>query len=191
MAKKSGQNYAARLDIDYPDRLNRLTTFFRPIMVIPIGIVLGLLSTSISLATLLMIVFRVKYPRWWFDFARELARFRTRVGAYATLLTDAYPSTTKDQAVHLDLDYPDAAKDLNRWLPLVKWFLAIPHYVILAILWFFGFFAILIAWFAILITGRYPRGLFNYVVGVTRWSLRVSAYMNLLITDRYPPFGMS
>jgi hypothetical protein len=189
--KKSSQAYAARLDIDYPDRLNRLTTFFRPILIIPIAIISGLLSTGLSFATLLMIVFRVKYPRWWFDFARELARFNTRVGAYAALLTDKYPSTTKDQAVHVDIDYPDADKDLNRWLPLVKWLLAIPHYVILAILWLFAFVAIVIAWFAILITGRYPRGLFNYVVGLFRWTLRVSAYMNLLVTDKYPPFSMS
>ncbi|MGD0121639.1 MAG: DUF4389 domain-containing protein [Candidatus Limnocylindrales bacterium] len=190
MPKKSSEAYAARLDIDYPDRLDRLTTFFRPILMIPIAIILSLLSTGLWFATLLMIVFRVKYPRWWFEFARELARFNTRVGAYAALLTDSYPSTTKDQAVHLDIDYPDAQKDLNRWMPLVKWLLAIPHYVILAILWLFAFFAIVVAWFAILITGRYPKGLFNYVVGLFRWTLRVSAYMYLLVTDKYPPFGM-
>jgi hypothetical protein len=187
--KKSSQAYAARLEIDYPDKLNRLTTFFRPILVIPIAIILSLLSTGLWFATLLMIVFRVKYPRWWFVFARELARLNTRVGAYAALLTDSYPSTTKDQAVHLDVDYPNAEKDLNRWLPLVKWLLAIPHYVILLILWIFAFFAVVIAWFAILITGRYPKGLFDYVVGVFRWTLRVSAYMYLLVTDKYPPFG--
>jgi hypothetical protein len=189
--KKSDHAYAARLDIDYPDRLNRLTTFFRPILMIPIAVIVSLLSTGLWFATLLMIVFRVKYPRWWFDFARELARLNTRVGAYAALLTDSYPSTTKDQAVHLDIDYPDAEKDLSRWLPLVKWLLAIPHYVILLVLWIFAFFAIVIAWFAILITGRYPKGLFNYVVGVFRWTLRVSAYMYLLVTDQYPPFGVA
>lgn len=191
MPKNSSQVYAARLDIDYPGRLNRLTTFFRPILMIPIAIIVSLLSTGLWFATLLMIVFRVKYPRWWFDFARELARFNTRVGAYAALLTDAYPSTTKDQAVHLDIDYPEVGKDLNRWMPLVKWLLAIPHYVILIILWLFALVAIVVAWFAILITGRYPRGLFNYVVGLLRWSIRVSAYMYLLVTDEYPPFGMS
>ena len=190
MAKKSTKAYAARLDIDYPVRLNRLTTFFRPILVIPIAIVGKLLSSGLAFATLLMIVFRVKYPRWWFDFARELARFNMRVGAYATLLTDSYPSTTKDQAVHLDIDYPDAQKDLSRWMPLVKWFLAIPHYVILAILWLFAVLAIVVAWFAILITGRYPKGLFVYVVGVLRWTQRVSAYTYLLVTDQYPPFSV-
>lgn len=191
MPKKSSQTYAARLDIDYPVKLNRLTTFFRPILIIPIAIILGLLSSGLACATLLMIVFRVRYPRWWFDFARELARLNMRVGAYAALLTDSYPSTTKDQAVHLDIDYPDAQKDLSRWLPLVKWLLAIPHFVILAVLWIFAFFAIIIAWFAILITGRYPKGIFDYVVGVFRWSVRVNAYMYLLVTDKYPPFGMA
>ena len=187
----SSQAYAARLEIDYPDKLNRLTTFFRPILVIPIAIILSLLSTGVGFATLLMIVFRVRYPRWWFDFAREMARLNMRVGAYAALLTDIYPSTVEDQTVHLDVDYPDAEKDLNRWLPLVKWLLAIPHYVVLLVLWILAIFAVVIAWFAILITGRYPKGLFNYVVGVFRWTLRVGAYMYLLVTDQYPPFGVS
>jgi hypothetical protein len=191
MPKKDSKGYAARLDIDFQEKFNRLTTFFRPILIIPIAIIVSLLSTGISFATLLMIVFRQKYPRWWFDFAREMARLNVRVGAYAALLTDSYPSTTKDQAVHLDLSYPDVQKDLSRWMPLVKWFLAIPHYVILLVLWIFAFFAIIIAWFAILITGRYPKGLFNYVVGVFRWSLRVSAYTYLFVTDEYPPFSMN
>ena len=191
MSKKSSKAYAARLEIDYPEKLNRLTTVFRPILVIPIAIVMKLLSTSLALATLLMIVFRMKYPKWWFDFSRELARFSTRVCAYSALLTDAYPSTTKDQAVHLDIDYPDVEKDLNRWLPLVKWLLAFPHYVILAFLWLCAIVAIVIAWFAIIVTGRYPKGLFDFVVGVLRWNLRVNAYMYLLVTDQYPPFSMA
>jgi hypothetical protein len=189
--KNSSQVYAARLDIDYPGRLNRLTTFFRPILMIPIAIIVSLLSTGLWFATLLMIVFRVKYPRWWFDFARELARFNTRVGAYAALLTDAYPSTTKDQAVHLDIDYPEVGKDLNRWMPLVKWLLAIPHYVVLIVLWLAALVAIVAAWFVILLTGRYPRSLFDFVVGVARWSLRVGAYAFLLVTDQYPPFSLA
>jgi hypothetical protein len=188
---KSKSSYAARLEIDYPGRLNRLTTFFRPILIIPIAIVSSLLTTSLSFATLLMIVFRARYPRWWFDFARELARFNTRVGAYAALLTDKYPSTVKDQDVHLDIDYPDVGKDLNRWLPLIKWLLAIPHYILLALLWLFAFLVIVVAWFAILVTGRYPRPLHDYVVGVFRWTIRVQAYMYLLVTDRYPPFSVA
>jgi len=209
----ASQPYAARLSIDYPERLDRLSTFFRLIWVIPIAAVLGLLTASgnqtmvtatgeqvagvgggllagLAVATALMIVARVRYPRWWFDFARELTRFGARVGAYVALLTDRYPSTVEEQSVHLEIEYPDVEHDLNRWLPLVKWLLAIPHYVVLIVLFVGAAVAIVIAWFAILITGRYPRSLFNYVEGVGRWSLRVSAYAFLLVTDRYPPFSL-
>jgi hypothetical protein len=214
------ESYSARLDIDYPEQLDRFSTFFRLIWAIPILIIASLLSATSSstvttvvvtetgkmvsqasesgggivaglfAATLLMIVFRQRYPRWWFDFGRELSRFGMRVGAYLALLTDEYPSTTDEQSVHLELDYPDVERDLNRWLPLVKWLLAIPHYIVLAFLAIGAILAILIAWFAVLFTGRYPRGLFDYVVGVARWGLRVQAYAILLLTDRYPPFSL-
>jgi Domain of unknown function (DUF4389) len=182
--------YALRLEIDYPERLDRFTTFFRAIWVIPIAIIAGSLSTGLSFATAMMIVFRQRYPRWWFDFTRELTRFSTRVGAYVALLTDTYPSTVEEQSVHLEIDYPDVERDLNRWLPLVKWFLVIPHYIVLWILWLVAFAAIVVAWLAILFTGSYPRGLFDFVVGMIRWSLRVSAYAYLLVTDAYPPFSL-
>ncbi|HSK91907.1 MAG TPA: DUF4389 domain-containing protein [Euzebyales bacterium] len=208
------ESYAARLDVDYPDRLDRLTTFFRLIWAIPILVILGLLTATgnetvvtatgeqvtrsgggivggLFAATLLMLLFRQRYPRWWFDFARELTRFEARVGAYLALLTDRYPSTVDEQAVHLEIDYPDAERDLNRWLPLVKWLLAIPHYIVLVFLAFGALVAFIIAWFAILFTGRYPRALFDYVVGVGRWGLRVQAYAFLLVTDRYPPFSLT
>jgi hypothetical protein len=209
------QTYAARLSLDYPERLDRITTLFRWIWIIPIAIILGLLtgleaqttttatqggqqvmsggggtSGGLWLATVLMIVFRQRYPRWWFDFALELTRFGARVGAYAALLTDRYPSTVEEQTVHLEVDYPDVERDLSQWLPLVKWLLAIPHYFVLVVLWIAAVVAIVIAWFAILITGRYPRGLFDFVVGVGRWSLRVGAYAFLLVTDKYPPFSL-
>ena len=205
--------YAARLNVDYPERLDRLTTAFRLFWVIPIAIVIGVLTAGGSqtvyedtgqtvtttsggitaglfMATLLMILFRQRYPRWWFDFARELTRFGARIGAYVVLLTDQYPSTVEEQSVHLEIDYPDAERDLNRWLPLVKWLLAIPHYIVLFFLSVGAFFAVVAAWFAILFTGRYPRALFDYVVGVGRWGLRVQAYAFLLVTDKYPPFSL-
>jgi hypothetical protein len=206
--------YAARLDIDYPDKLDRFTTFFRFIWIIPIGIILSLLSAvgswtvvtetgetisrstggiaaGLFAATMLMIVFRERYPRWWFDFAREFARFTARVVAYFFLLTDQYPSTVDEQSVHLEIDYPDVEQDLNRWLPLVKWLLVIPHLFVLFALGLVAILMVVIAWFAILFTGRYPRGLFDYVVGVFRWGLRVEAYALLLVTDQYPPFSLN
>jgi hypothetical protein len=186
--------YPATLAIDYPDRpLNRLTTFFRIFTLIPIAIIMVLVSNGnfdLFLATLLMILFRQKYPRWWFDWNIALVKFGTRVGTYLGLLTDVYPSTDEEQAVHIEIPYPDVPKDLNRWLPLVKWFLAIPHYIVLAFLVIAAFVCVVIAWFAILFTGRYPRGLFDFVVGVSRWSLRVAAYAFLLTTDQYPLFSL-
>lgn len=204
--------YPVQFHVDYPERkLNRLTTAFRIVVIIPIAIVLGAVSggtwqwssggrTSeiaagagglLVLAPLLMIVFRQKYPRWWFDWNLELQRFTNRVGVYLALMDDRYPSTDDHQSVHLDYDYPDVRHDLNRWLPLVKWFLAIPHVVVLFFLEIATVVAVLIAWFAILLTGTYPRGIFDFVQGVIRWHNRVIAYALLMVTDRYPPFSLS
>jgi hypothetical protein len=199
--------YPVRLSVDYPDRpLNRLTTLLRLLWIIPIGIVLGLVSGAtvtmggtksvlaagglLFLAPLLMILFRQKYPRWWFDWNLALTRFSTRVAAYLALMDDRYPSTDDEQSVHLDIDYPDAPRDLNRFMPLVKWLLVIPHIVVLVFLALGAVGAVLIAWVAILFTGRYPRALFTYVEGVFRWSTRVTGYAFLLVTDTYPPFSL-
>lgn len=197
--------------VEYPERaLNRLTTFFRPFVAIPIVIVLasiggysgqtgaGESSSTIAiggtgllfLPPLLMLVFRQKYPRWWFDWNLELLRFINRVGVYLALLDDRYPSTDEQQGVHLEVAYPDPAQ-LNRWLPLVKWFLAIPHFVVLAFLWLAVGFVLIAAWFAVLFTGRFPRGMFDFVVGVLRWHNRVVAYALILVTDQYPPFRLA
>jgi len=194
--------------VDYPEKLDRLSSFFRIIWIIPIGVISGLLgSGAISPHThgsywgvlagggilfgpvLLMLLFRQKYPRWWFDWNLQLMKFGARVGSYFALLRDEYPSTDEEQAVHLDFPYPDA-KQLNRGLPLVKWLLAIPHYFCLFGLGIAAVVCIVIAWFAILFTGVYPRSLFDFVVGVARWGYRVSAYAFLLITDQYPPFSL-
>jgi Domain of unknown function (DUF4389) len=207
------ERYPLTFSVDYPDRaLNRLTTFFRIFTVIPIAIVLGAVSggtyswdwggasnagTTIALAggilflaPLLMILFRKKYPRWWFDWNRELLRFEARVGAYFALLSDEYPSTDEQQYVHLEVDYPNVETELGRGMPLVKWLLAIPHYIVLIFLYIAVFFVVIFAWFAILFTGRFPRSLFDFVVGVARWHLRVTAYMFILVTDKYPPFSL-
>jgi hypothetical protein len=207
--------YPVTFNVDFPDRsLDRLSTLLRIIFIIPIGIVLSLLTpASIHYATtsngttnetstlatgggilvlplVLMILFRQKYPRWWFDWNLQLLRFENRVSAYLLLLSDQYPSTDEEQYVHLDLPYPNA-RQLNRWLPLIKWLLAIPHYIVLFFLAIAALVAVIVAWFAILFTGRYPRDLFNFVVGVMRWSNRVTGYAFVLVTDEYPPFRLS
>ena len=195
--------YPIRLTVDYPDGpRNRLTTFFRPFMLIPIYAVYALLAGAsvragfvggtIGLfgATLVMILFRQKYPRWWFDFMLGIARFATRIGGYALLWRDEYPSTDDEQAVHLEIDYPDASQ-LSRWLPLVKWLLAMPHYFVLALLSVGAIIATVLGWLAIMFTGRYPRSLFDFTVGVQRYSLCVVGYALYLVTDRYPPFSLA
>jgi hypothetical protein len=207
--------YPVRFSVDYPDRpLDRLTTAFRIFTVIPIAIVLGTVSggngwdwdwnNSSSTRTaavgaggllffgpLLLILFRQKYPRWWFDWNLELQRFGNRVVAYLALLDDRYPATDQHQSVHLDYPYPDVERDLNRWMPLVKWLLAIPHYIVLFFLDIAALVVVIVVWFAILFTGRYPRGLFDFVEGVIRWHNRVIAYSLVLVTDRYPPFSLA
>jgi uncharacterized protein DUF4389 len=205
-------SYPVTLSIDYPDRqLNRLTTFFRIFTAIPILILLGTVTGgtwqwstdhnttgaaagiggALFFGPLLMILFRRKYPRWWFDWNLELQRFINRANVYMSLMDDRYPSTDDHQSVHLDYRYPDASVELNRWLPLVKWLLAIPHYFVLIFLEIGAFLVVVVAWFAILFTGRYPRGLFDYVEGVIRWQNRVVAYAFTLVTDAYPPFRLN
>jgi hypothetical protein len=208
----SGSEYPVQYAVEYPDRnLNRLTTAFRIIVAVPIFILLATIEgggggayghgrgTEIALGgsgvlflpPLLMIVFRQKYPRWWYDWNLELLRFSNRVGVYLALMDDRYPSTDERQSVALEFPYPDAKAGLNRWLPLVKWLLAIPHYIVLAFLYIGAIVVVVVAWFAILFTGRYPRGLFDYLQGVGRWTNRVVGYAFVLVTDEYPPFRLS
>lgn len=203
--------YPIQFSVDYPDRaLDRISSFFRILFAIPILIVFGSVAGGVvhwtheggsvsvgaggllSLGPLLMIVFRHKYPRWWFEWNRELLRFANRVAVYLALMDDRYPATDEHQSVHLDYAYPDVPSELNRWLPLVKWFLAIPHYLVLIVLDIALVVpVIIIAWLAVLFTGRYPRGLFGFVEGVIRWHNRVLAYAYILVTDRYPPFRLA
>jgi hypothetical protein len=213
MESTTASQYPVQFDVVYPDRqLNRLTTAFRIFTAIPILIVAGSIggwgggfghggayaggvgggaAGLLFFPPLLMILFRRKYPRWWYDWNLELMRFSNRIGVYLALMDDRYPSTDERQSVTLDFPYPDAERDLNRWLPLVKWLLAIPHYIVLFFLVIAAFVCVIIAWFAILFTGRYPRGLFDFVLGVGRWANRVTAYAFILVTDKYPPFRLA
>src|SRR5215813_3652762 len=207
-----GAAHPVNFSVDYPDReLNRATSFFRIFTVIPIAIVLGAVGGGawdwsyqhggsgavagtgglLFFGPLLMILFRQKYPRWWFDWNLELQRFSSRVAAYLALMDDRYPSSDEEQSVRLEYPYPDAERDLTRWMPLVKWFLAIPHYIVLFFLWIAAIVVVIIGWFAIVFTGRYPRGMFDFVEGVLRWHNRVVAYALVLVTDRYPPFRLA
>jgi hypothetical protein len=207
-----GPSYPVSFSVDYPDRdLNRVTSALRVFTVIPIAIVLGAVAGGtwqwsynngasgvaagagglLFFGPLLMILFRQKYPSWWFDWNRELQRFANRVLIYLALMDDKYPSTDEYQSVRLDYPYPDAARDLNRWLPLVKWLLAIPHYIVLFFLDIAALVVVIVAWFAILFTGRYPRGMFGFVEGVARWHNRVIGYAVTLVTDAYPPFRLA
>jgi hypothetical protein len=213
-AQTPGQDeYPVQFSVEYPDRnLDRATTAFRILVAIPILIVLAAIEGgggwgganggngawiaaggggTLFFPVLLMIVFRQKYPRWWYDWNLELLRFENRVFVYLGLMDDRYPSTDERQSVSLEFPYPNAKQGLNRWLPLVKWFLAIPHYIVLIFLGLAAIVCVIIAWFAILFTGRYPKELFDFVVGVMRWGNRVSAYAFVLVTDRYPPFRLS
>lgn len=205
--KERMKNYPASLEIDYLGRSDRLSTLFRLFMAVPILIILALIvgppdnqdvanaAKDIStigflfVPTLLMILFRKKYPKWWFDWNLSLTKFTVRVLSYILLLRDEYPSTDDEQAIYIEIKYPNSETDLNRWSPLIKWFLVIPHIIVLSLLFVIIFLCTIIAWFSIMFTENYPKGLFNLVVGFLRWSLRVAAYAFLLTTDKYPPFG--
>jgi len=188
------QEYPVNLKIDYPESSDRLTALFRLILVIPIVIILGLISSyaeALSFAIAMMILFKEKYPKWWFDWNIGITKFAYRIAAYVFLMRDEYPATDNDQSVHLTVPYPDVKQDLKRWMPLVKWILVIPHIIVLVIIFFGVVLGIIFALFAILFTGKYPKGIFNFIEGFLRWTLRVSAFALLLTTDQYPPFRLS
>ncbi len=188
------QDYPVNLKIDYPESSDRLTALLRLILVIPIVIILGLISTyaeTLSFAIAMMILFKEKYPKWWFDWNIGITKFAYRITAYVLLMRDEYPATDDDQSVHLTIPYPDVKQDLKRWMPLVKWILVIPHAIALIFIFIGIILCTIFALFAILFTGKYPKSIFKFIEGFLRWTLRVSAFALLLTTDQYPPFRLS
>ena len=188
------QEYPVNLKIDYPESSDRLTAVFRLILVIPIVIILALISTyaeALSFAIAMMILFKEKYPKWWFDWNIGITKFAYRIVAYVFLMRDEYPSTDDDQSVHLTIPFPDVKQDLKRWMPLVKWILVIPHIIALIIIFIGVVLGTIFALIAILFTGKYPIAILRFNEGFLRWALRVSAFALLLTTDKYPPFRLS
>jgi hypothetical protein len=184
--------YPIRFDVAYPDELSRWLIFVKWLLAIPHYIILYFLQILFSVVTLVAffaILFTKTYPRDLFRFAVGTRRWQNNVNAYTSLMRDEYPPFSWDPGTYAavyDADYP---VELNRWLPLIKWLLAIPHYIVLALLGIVWLFVLIGAWFAILLTRRYPRPLFDFGVGMLRWSERVTMYV-YLATDAYPPFSL-
>lgn len=185
--------YPLRFDVQYPEKLSRWLIFGKWILAIPhllIISVLGNLQGVITIIAFFAILFTKKFPRALFDLYVNISRWMTNVGAYVSLQRDEYPPFGWEPGrypVTYEVDYP---QELSRWMIFVKWLLAIPHFVVLGFLYVAAFFVVIVAWFAILFTERYPRGLFDFSIGVTRWGFRVVAYA-FLMRDEYPPFRLT
>ena len=186
------QSYPLTFEVQYPEELSRWLIFVKWLLVIPHLIVLYGLGVAANLITLIawfVILFTKRYPPELFSFVVSINRWGANVTAYAFLLTDDYPPFSweaNEYPVTYDVEYPEG---LSRWLISVKLILAIPHIIVLALLFIGALIALAVAWFAILFTKRFPESLFDFLVGVLRWQYRVSAYTNLL-RDEYPPFSL-
>ncbi len=178
--------------MEYPEELSRWLIFVKWLLAFPHFIILyllGIASSVVGFIAFFAILFTKRYPQGLFDFVVNVNRWGANVGAYSGLFRDEYPPFSWEPgqyAVTYEVDYP---QELNRWLPLIKWLLAIPHYIVLLFLFIAVYFVYIIAFFAILFTKRFPRGLFDFIVGVNRWNYRVGAYTALL-RDEYPPFSL-
>jgi hypothetical protein len=180
-------------DIAYPERLNRWLILVKWLLAIPHLIIANLLDNVAQLLAFVAfftILFTGKWPEGMFKFTVGCLRWQYNVYAYVLLLRDEYPPFSFDPgqyAVAFDVAYPEK---LNRWLVFVKWLLIIPNLIVFLLVALAWAITLIVAWFAILFTGRYPRGLFDFAVGVMRWSARLNAYVYLM-TDKYPPFSTS
>jgi uncharacterized protein DUF4389 len=192
VATGDAPDYPLRLDVEYPEQLNRWLVLVKWLLAIPhILIVYALVNVAsiIHLIAFFAILFTTKYPQSLFDFVVNIYRWQANLYAYLGLMRDEYPPFSWEPGqypVTFEVDYPP---ELNRWLPLVKWLLAVPHYIALLFLGLAALVVWVIAFFAILFTATYPRGMFHFIVGVMRWGNRVNAYVYFM-RDEYPPFSL-
>jgi len=193
-----------QIDVTMTER-NRTSALFRLILVVPIAIFVAAFTPSVAgldsgdmnslnagffaLPVALAIVFRQVYPSYLLSFNEALLSLQTRVNAYVCLLTDEYPSIEDNDVVSVTFPEVDA-KALNRWLPLVKWFLAIPLYVVGIVYIFYGLFLTGCAWISILFSGNFPEFCAEGIVGVIAYWNRVVGYALVLVTDEYPTFSL-
>jgi len=185
--------YPLRFDIEYPEQLSRWLIFIKWLLAVPHFLILyalGSVANVITFIAFFAILFTGRYPRGLFDFVVNIYRWQENVFAYYALFRDEYPPFSWEPGkypVTFEVEY---SENLSRWMIFVKWLLAIPHIIILVFLYVAALVVWVIVWFAILFTGRFPRGLFDFLVGVNRWGLRVNAYAFLLLRDDYPPFSL-
>lgn len=188
------------VDADLGPR-KRLSVFFRPLLLLPVVILLSLLGGSslsddsswgstVFLALALIVIFTGTYPTWLLTFIHGLQAFELKIGAYALLLRDEYPSLADRPFAQVLYPNIEGGARLKRFMPLVKWFLAIPHYVVLLLTGIAVFLLTVLAWFSILFTGRYPTSFLPFVVGWLKYYNRVVGYAFTLVTDQYPQFRL-
>jgi hypothetical protein len=187
-------DYPARFDVEYPERLSRWKIFVKWLFAIPHFIIVYLLQIVGALMVFVAffsILFTKRWPLMMFEFMVQIQRWTENVTVYAlTLQRDEYPPFSGEAGEYAVLFEIDNDESLSRWKIFVKWLLVIPHLIVLAFLAIAASVAVFIGFFAILFTARFPRGLFDFVVGVLRWTIRVNAYAGWLMTDRYPPFSL-
>jgi len=189
-----------QIDVTLTER-NRVTALFRLILVVPMAIFVASFapawsnntdSWSVGLLVFpvaLTLVFRQVYPSYLLTFNEALLSLQTRVDAYVLLLTDEYPSIEENDVVSVTFPEVDA-KALSRWLPLIKWFIAIPLYLLGVAYIIYAAFLTLFAWFSILFTGNFPEFCAEGIVGVIAYWNRVVGYALVLVTDEYPTFSL-
>ena len=192
------QQIETHIQVDYQNR-DRTSSFFRPLLIIPVAVFLmlftqfshwGFSTVAITMPAVISLLLRQSYPSWILAFNHAILEFGTRAVAYALLLTDKYPTFESNPTVAIIFPDVEGGKKLNRWLPLVKWILAIPLYVVGAFYLVLTTFVTIGAWFQIFFTGNFPTWAGNVTTGTVRFWNRVYGYSIVLTTDEYPSFSL-